>query len=1599
MFSTQSADVSSNSAANYNFDLPSYQIAADNHNYGNSNPSWTDTATWTNPTTNPINNAGKFISVSLASGLNSFYNTGVAVANWFGADVKENDIGQTLSALDDDLGKYYSENKESADVVGFIASSLIPGLAGVKVLNAGQKALTTAERGWTGYNMSKATGLLIPASEKYAVAAATEMAQTQAGFSILNSNVLKSVAAGLGQTALETTAFEIASTLTQFKSPVLEDNDVGDILHNIVIGTALGGTIGTVGTLLKTKSLVSKAIKEADLVQKPLTHINEYPGASASDRVIGRYADMQDMKLAIEAGNVGTYENNTLLATRKERDLYNKARTDIHSLVTGGDKELGNMMADSLHGSSEVHVMQNMFGAQEIGRVSTKLDAEKVITKEIKASGSQTSDLGIKYVKLLGEDAGAIFDEVPKLVNLADELGSEAEISSFVKRQKFDVTKPFDILDQSDHLAIEARYIWADNAALKEGIAVHEGDIPLLERALQQEDITNIKVLGRDGIVTPLTNKNDILTALTDAKNSMPELLQDKYKLTNPEIAKIVNVKNSYLEGTQSGNQYEDIFARQDAQRQYNKQLVDKQLKSATVPDVSIATKPTYAKIAYDSSKVKEVDENLLSGMVKIKQNYIAHQLRVDNAVASVLGKDSEQFWHPTDKMMLNINREGSKPGLFSSASGDYGTAASWAQQQGKSTNAIVTKAVNNIQDQANPAAFKLAGNQDVAVKFQALNDKIASTGEHYVLDGEGGLISKKLRDYQDSINRGEKAEVPKLREGAPSKIAITNADVYAAVSSHIDMTGARTSKYATMRNAFGIEDTNSTEVFRPIRPNPRDYPHIAFVVDDKVTGVGHTSMIHAASDKELQQLIAKVPPEYKVITKAESQDYHRAVGDFDYDKTLHDNYIDSSLKSNGVSTPFFQQTDAPKIAQDFMSYHVRNEAAMVREVIASKFEKEFSELDNLGKQYSQEAKSKYGNDSKIAKEVDSNNPYNSYKQTVLDLKQGSSDSLWKSVNTKLAETVDKAWNNISKSWEGVKSEADLDKVNKALQEAGVNTTFRDAALDMLSNHSSPKPALASVVSKMNAVMGNLLIRTDAMNAITDIIGNNVLLGTETKSLVRAIQQGNPQIAGELGQLLKVSVPGTDVQLTTAKGVIGRAIKNFFDPEAVTIKGEKLADFYTRNGFGMKIKQEMASVLDSMAIKGTESSGELNSMATRFTTKAKELTSKGLDKAELLTGNTFVNKFNNFITADVMRQLTDLGIKGGVIGEKEQLAYINTFINRVKGNQIASQRPLAFQGPVGQAIGLFQSYQFNMMQQMFRYVQNGQGKDAAMLLALQGSLYGMNGLPAFQAINEHLIGSQTKDHSDLYTGTYGVAGKQAGDFLLYGLPSPMLGANIYSRGDISPHNATIIPVAPSEIPAISATTKFFGNLINMTSKIADGGNVWQTMLQGIEHNGLSRPLSGLAQTAQAITNGGTVVATTNKGNISGANDLFSIATASRIVGGKPFDEAVANDALHRLQAYKHVDTVRKNALGEAVRSTLIAGNNPNAEQTDKFLSEFVAIGGKQRDFNRYMMKMNKTANTSQANAIADNLRNGQAQNMQRIMGGADMMDGNSINTY
>lgn len=1620
LLAQQSADPAD---SNVDSSIPNYLLAADSHNIGNTlGGSWFDPDTWSTK----FSNAGKFVATAALSGADSLYNSAATVGSWAGIGDGAHDTGDWISSIDDNLGQYYAQNRQAVDLAGFVATSFIPGLGGVKFLNAGQTMLKGAMRAGTiGENLARATGLLVPETQAYVRLAAKDIASSSGAISLINGNTLKALGSGVYQNVLESAAFETAVQATMFKSPILDQQDGWDIAKNIAFGGLVGGAFGGAFEAARSVGGIKKLASDELTTSKPFSSRFISADAAPADQQMILTAEARDARAvpvniqndAYPLGDSNAPANTKLYNSSIEKDN-NAIRGNINSLVKGTDGTIGNMTADALHNVPAQDLMETMLHAQEIGTLGSTSKLESAFNKATKSLDLDAiADAGMqnRYVKLVGESSGDVTDAAPLISSIADNVSSsgskdiESAVSEAVKKYGFKTTTLWDaseLAGKAAHTEAEARYIWADGLqSIKPGITIHQNDIPLLERVqtdLKAGTAIDYKVKYSDGSVGDGLNARELAAHLEQVKSDAANDLLTKmvYKGQIPveygteSIAKIVNTKQSYLEGTRSPDKLSDLYARQDAQKAYTSDLVSKGLMSAsdTAPDISYL--PSYAKVSYKTQPLNDINGNVLDGMSWLKAQQQMYQQAADRVFAKNAGSDifaAAPEIHDSD--LINASLSDGGAGLATFHNPGYGTLGSKVAQIGSNVTRPLKEAMRGSTSDAFAAPLVAMGTkQEAVIEWSVINNKIAATTEQYVLDTEGAagagnnLIAKKIADYNEAIASGkENVQYPTLQQGADEFIPVRNQETYDAISAHIDRTDARLSTLKEINAIAGKEDNKTLGTFRPIPPNPNDYKFFAFVKDDKVTGAGHTTMIHAQSESELRALTSQVPTDqgYRVVYKDQAEEYYKARNEFEYARTLNENYVDSDLKSRGINSQFFTDTDPQKIVDNILQSHLRADDVTATELVRMKYQPQFDWLEDQGKQFSQVESSQYGNAlSKVEKY--GKNPYTDYTKTALDVSKASEYGLLYSANRALDSAVSNVYDKISSVWDTAKTPAEMDSINSILESHGINSAYSNAASDALINHTAPKAVLSKFIRTSNGILSKFILALDPMNGLNNAIGANILRSTELKQLTDAINSGDTSLAGALGNVAKIGVPGVpDASLVSPTKLLANAVRNFVQDDGT------LMAKYQSEGLVKDSLNQFRSIMDDFSLKGTESVGDLNGRLNSAFQSAKSLGATVLQKGEVYSGNKFFEQMNRFLSANVMNQLTDLGENAGLMSDAESRAYRNTFVNRVEGNTVASQRPVMFQGPIGQAVGLFQSYQFNLMQQMFRYVSEGSGKDAAMLLGLQGTMYGINGLPAFNAINTHIVGnlSGNTNHTDLYDATYGIAGKTAGDFLMYGIPSSITQTNLYSRGDINPRSLTIIPSQISDIPVVSAYSKLFGSLYNTVSKVANGGNLWESILQGAEHNGISRPLAGLAQDLQATTGNGIVFSTSNAGSILGTNDFMSFASLSRLAGGRPLDEAIVNDGTYRIQAYEASQKVQRDKLIAAVKSTGIEGQTADIDSLNKFTSEYAASGGKQADFNKFMMNEYKSANTSQAQKILTQLQNPFNQKMQILMGG------------
>ncbi len=194
------------------------------------------------------------------------------------------------------------------------------------------------------------------------------------------------------------------------------------------------------------------------------------------------------------------------------------------------------------------------------------------------------------------------------------------------------------------------------------------------------------------------------------------------------------------------------------------------------------------------------------------------------------------------------------------------------------------------------------------------------------------------------------------------------------------------------------------------------------------------------------------------------------------------------------------------------------------------------------------------------------------------------------------------------------------------------------------------------------------------------------------------------------------------------------------------------------------------------------------------------------------------------------------------------------------------------------------------------------------------------------------------------------------------------------------------------------------SLMDIGRNISNGGSVPASLMLGLEHNGLSRPLAGLAQLAQGyVTTGkGGIIATTRPGmgnNESGFADLASIANFSRLLGARPMDEAVVLDTMYRQTLYKAKDHTRIEQLGESFKTQAYGGGEVDPAVVDRFAARYAAAGGNVTSFGKSIMSWTGQANVSVANQIYRQLATPANQNAIRAMGGVRLPDFSTYNTF
>jgi hypothetical protein len=1015
-----------------------------------------------------------------------------------------------------------------------------------------------------------------------------------------------------------------------------------------------------------------------------------------------------------------------------------------------------------------------------------------------------------------------------------------------------------EITNETSTIDANARYVWFAKRGIRAGDTIDVTDLPALEQLYRQANeigsggLTKVlPELEKKGVTlssgAPLTSfTGDSFTHfIQNAKNNfIVDLMRDNSELSTTELARRANVTENYIN---SG------------------------MKSTNKSDFMIAPKdhevPNFAKLEYDVGTLNQPDGMIARGAIDTAYRIDLIRQANKDAVAAYLGPEYDEFLASKTAVDADVLGIGNK--FLSSSNSGYGTLGQEMERIGRLVTKKSTENISKVSEKLAPTVQALRADEVASAELGMFRAVRLRVGQHFTflpeeLAAKYG-VSKDTAILSDSLKRDKTGRVVdwnqdytpdgffpgskrldragEVEATAPYTYYELSPKVAAFERAQQEINDSRVNARNNWWTAQGIDkQLPSGNLYTPPVDTSK-YPFFAYVKNKAGLGMGDdgVAVITASDATSLQEKIAALGGDFSIYTKEDLKNFHQVEGDYAYNRNFAQGRVNSALERRGILNDIFPDTRAETLIRDYADWNSKQEISLLRDHIELGNAQLFAELRAMGERFQDTATSSTGFVSAFTKRTASN-PYDSYIKTALGISSKDSNyPIWQLANEKVEQFFDKGFSVARDAFLSAKKGVlPYEDAAKMAKEFGLGNPY-EAATDVLksyygiANKLPDTKFLSGFMAKANSVLGATVIRLDFWQQFIDITTSPILMATEASAVLSG--KAGP---AKLVEALTTELPdGTGRRIPAVSKLMFNALNNYFDKA-------------TREAW-LPTYQELGIIRNSKVIDSQFEA--INNLAMPFGKMDQSATLQKLDSAvdwaaKHVTQSDRNHDMMRFMSADIGRQIFEAAGYAG----KELTDQIGTFQNRVFGNYVASQRPVAFQGPVGQAVGLFQTYWFNLMQQTFRYVEEGQGKSLAILAGMQTSLFGMQSLPGFHFINNHLIGNAAGNpgHSDLYTATGSLMDKKLGDYLLYGSLSQLTGGGLYTRGDINPMSATLLPINPLDFPSVKAGIAFFGNMLETADKIRQGGNTGASILVGLEHNGLSRPLTGLAQLAARL---------------------------------------------------------------------------------------------------------------------------------------------------
>lgn len=286
--------------------------------------------------------------------------------------------------------------------------------------------------------------------------------------------------------------------------------------------------------------------------------------------------------------------------------------------------------------------------------------------------------------------------------------------------------------------------------------------------------------------------------------------------------------------------------------------------------------------------------------------------------------------------------------------------------------------------------------------------------------------------------------------------------------------------------------------------------------------------------------------------------------------------------------------------------------------------------------------------------------------------------------------------------------------------------------------------------------------------------------------------------------------------------------------------------------------------------------------------------------------------------------------------------FARDFMDKALGNYSASQRPVMFQGTLGMAMGLFQTYMLTLAQNVYRNVELRDWKTLAKGMLAQQSIFGFASMPGFDPVSKMIGDNFSEEHFDLTTGTYRAVGESA-DWILHGLPSNLMQTAFYTRGNIDPRFPNVA-AGLDNLAAANMLAQAGGFVSNMARAVGQGDDAGQAMLQAFSLQSLSRPIARGAEIAMAATGEGGSLNQAGK-TVQTSEEVLTInGIFSRVMASRSLEEAQLRDMQQLNRFYEAADKDRREVVINKLRTAFRNGTN-TPDKVAAIAEDYMRNGG------------------------------------------------------